>query len=430
MIVEFSVKNFKSFKEEASLSLLAEKKVSELQAENIVDAGRYRLLKSAVIYGANGSGKSNLFKALMFMLQFIQNSSRETQLGDKIAVDSFKLSTETEGEASSFEIVFLLAGLKYRYGFEVDQGKVQGEWLFMAEKVKEYELFLREGDVIEVSSKFKEARGLESRTRDNALFLSVAAQFNVDLAGKILEAAHSVNIISGLADKSYEAFTVELLEDESLKIKLLAYLNQADFGIVDIHKEMKTNFGQGLSLDQEREAKKASAYSLQTRRDKFDDENAKVGLSKFDFNSEESEGTKKYFRFAGPLIDTLLNGRLLVVDELDARLHPSLTLNIIRMFNSIETNPKGAQLIFSTHDSNILASGLFRRDQICFTEKDQFGATDFYRLSDFKTSQVRKDANYERNYLKGRYGAIPFLGGFDFLAESNRKINVKDESEL
>ena len=417
MILEFSVGNFRSFKEAVTLSLQAEKKVSEFKEDNVVKAGRHNLLKSAVVYGANGSGKSNLFKALQFMRRFIQTSSKDSQQGDKIAAKAFKLSTETEQGASFFEIVFLMEEKKYRYGFEVNSENVQAEWLYMSEKVKEHELFLREGQVIEVFSKFKAARGLEPRTRDNALFLSVASQFNVELAGAIVEATHSVNVISGLEDKHYEAFTVSLLDEGSFKSQLLKYLNQADLGIVDIQKQQRRvlRLPDDMPEEVQSEIKKRYSYRLNTQRTKYNVDNIPEGLSDFDFDSEESEGTKKYFRFAGPLMDTLLKGKVLFIDELDARLHPTLTLNIVRMFNSIETNPRGAQLIFSTHDSNLLASGLFRRDQLYFTEKDQFGATDLYKLSDFKTSQVRKDANYERNYLKGRYGAIPFLGDPNFL---------------
>ena len=156
---------------------------------------------------------------------------------------------------------------------------------------------------------------------------------------------------------------------------------------------------------------------IHTLHNKYDKDGNVIGLEKFNFEEEESEGTKKYFKISGPIIMALVEGHVIVIDELDARLHPILTQSIVRLFNSKLTNPKGAQLIFSSHDTNQLTGKLFRRDQVWFTEKDNSGATDLYSLAEYKIStkgvKVRKDASFGKNYIQGRYGAIPFLSDFN-----------------
>lgn len=155
-------------------------------------------------------------------------------------------------------------------------------------------------------------------------------------------------------------------------------------------------------------------FAVKTIHKKFDKEGKQTALEIFDIDSHESEGTKKLFSLAGPLMDTLKNGRILFIDEFDARLHPLITYEIIRLFNSNKTNPKNAQIIFATHDTNLLSNKLFRRDQIWFAEKDKGGATHLYSLAEYK---VRNDASFENDYIQGKYGAIPFIGDLKQLFE-------------
>jgi len=417
MLIEFEVGNYLSFKKPVRLSMLAANPIKDYPAENTFEAGRYRLLKSAVIYGANASGKSNLISAMAFMRWFVLNSSKETQVEEKIQVTPFKLDTATEYEPSHFEICFLHNGQRYRYGFEVDKFNIRKEWLFYIKKIKEVALFLREDDGIDISKDFSEGKGLEEKTRDNALFLSVVAQFNGTISGSILKWFQGFRALHGLYDHQYEKFTVNLMQNESARLLLVDLIRRADVGISDmLVQDLPTSEddGQkGLMKDPQRKIFNLK-YEILSFLQKFRDGIKQGALFElFDFFKEESEGTKKFFRIAGPLLDCIINGYIVVIDELDAKLHPLLTKAIVRLFNSAESNPKNAQLIFATHDANLLNDGKFRRDQIWFAEKNQQEASDLYSLAEIKLpkgTKVRKDEALEKNYIKGRYGAIPYIG--------------------
>lgn len=415
MLIEFEVGNYLSFKAPVRLSMLAANPIKDFMQENTFEAGRYRLLKSAVIYGANASGKSNLLAAMAFMRWFVLNSSKEMQIEENIRVTQFKLDATTENAPSHFEICFLQNGQRYRYGFEADGKAIKKEWLFCTKKIKEVALFLRENDGIEVRKDFSEGKGLEEKTRNNALFLSVVAQFNGEIAGNILKWFRGFRTLHGLYDQQYEKFTVSLMQHEVARPMLVELIRRADMGIEDmivneipIDDEMQKQ----QPNDLQRKVLNAKKYNIFSVHQKFRD-GVKEGEETFDFLKEESEGTKKFFRIAGPLLDCLVNGYVVVIDELDAKLHPLLTKAAVRLFNSADSNPRNAQLIFATHDTNLLNDGKLRRDQIWFTEKTRLAATDLYSLAEIKLPKgvkVRKDAALEKNYIQGRYGAIPFIG--------------------
>ncbi len=433
MLIEFSVGNYRSFKETVTFSMVASKvtaKDKKLDDNNVFNIdNELSLLKSAAIYGANASGKSNLAVALCFMQWFVLNSSKETQVAEVIDVEAFRLSTETVGEPSFFEIVFLLDGKRYRYGFEVDTQQVVSEWLFYVPKTRETKLFVRELDRFELSKRFKEGQGITDKTRNNALFLSVVAQFNGEIAKKILLwFSRTLNVISGLDDKTYRSYTVGYFDNKQYSADIIQFINKLDLGIDNIQIE-KTPITEvsltkvlgelsrrksllrspEITLETELPSQETSITAVKTVHRKYDTEGKQISLEVFDLDKQESEGTKKLFAFAGPILDTLRNGKVLVIDELDARLHPLITKAIIALFNSNETNPQNAQLIFMTHDTNLLNNKIFRRDQIWFTEKNKQGATDLYSLVEYK---VRNDASFESDYIRGRYGAIPFIGDF------------------
>lgn len=378
-----------------------------------------KLLKTAVIYGANSSGKSNLIKAIAFMKSFVRSSSKEGQIGEEIGgIDSFKLNTVNADKPSLFEIVFIHQGKQYRYGFEADHKEVKSEWLNTANLGgKEKELFYRENGEIIVTKDFQEGEGLEKRTRSNALFLSVVANLNGEQATSILYWFKNLRVLDGLNNMTAN-YTMKKIQDESSKKELMILINKLDLGIEDLIVEDEPlpkgmyELIKKLSVASVNVDKLPSEHhSISTLHKKYDGNNQFVGLEKFRMAANESEGTKKIISILGPIIDTLNNGRILVVDELDAKLHPLLTRFIIRLFHSNEFNKKNAQLIFNSHDTNLLSKEFFRRDQLWFTEKDEYGATDLYALSDYN---VRKDASYEKDYLHGKYGSIPYIGSFDF----------------
>jgi AAA15 family ATPase/GTPase len=393
------------------------------------------LLKSAAIYGANASGKSNLTRAMSFMKWFMINSSKETQSTEKINVEPFRLSIETESQPSYFEIVFLLDGLKYRYGFEVTQDRVVSEWLFYVPKVRETKIFERDHSGISFTRMYK-ADGIPQKTRHNALFLSVSAQFNVNLAEKILNwLTNQLKIVSGLDDKGYQGYTSRFLMGNTVKRDaIIELIKKLDLGVsgLDIEelgsreslfeiakdtpgevKEVVRKLAKFIILDTRGELKIAS---IKTIHHKFDENGVIVGTELFDLDSHESEGTQKIFAISGLLVDSLQEGKTLVIDEFDARLHPLISCAIVELFNSNDTNPKNSQLIFITHDTNLLTKKLFRRDQIWFTEKNRYGVTDLYSLAEYKVSN---DASFENDYIKGRYGAIPYIGNLSHLIDAH-----------
>ncbi|MEB3293470.1 MAG: ATP-binding protein [Synechococcales bacterium] len=426
MLIEFSVGNYRSFREPVTLSMVAANLVSKdksLDSSNTFSVEKdLKLLKSAAIYGANASGKSNLAKALSFMKSFMVNSSRETQSTDEIDVEPFRLSTETEEEPSFFELVFLMQGKKYRYGFEVTAKRVISEWLYYIPKIRETKLFERQLDSIESSKTFN-ADGVQKRTRSNALFLSVSAQFNVKIAEEILTwVTDQLKIISGLHDWAFLHYTVDCFVYNENRSEIIQFIKKLDLGINSIAIRQEDVSIDSITNDMPDELKKLMpkaerwrTASIGIHHQKFDSNGISQGVEEFELDHHESEGTKKIFALAGPLISVLKDGKTLVIDEFDARLHPFMSLAIVKLFNSQETNPKNAQLIFMTHDTNLLSNKVFRRDQIWFTEKNRYGVTDLYSLAEYK---IRNDASFESDYIKGRYGAIPFIGDLTHLITS------------
>jgi AAA15 family ATPase/GTPase len=419
MLIEFTVGNFRSFREPVTLSLEAASITSEDksvdQNNTIAVSKNLTLLTSAAIYGANASGKSNLVRALNFMRSLVLNSARESQADEPIKVQPFRLNTETPKQPAYFEVTFLLEEQHYRYGFEVTQERGVREWLYYTPTIREVRLFEREnGQITPNPRSFKEGLRLEERTRSNALFLSVTAQFNGPIAQKVVKWFRNIRFISGLNDVGYRAFTIrKYQEDASQREQILNLVRSFDVGIEGLQVKRvdpdQVTFPKGVPDEFRKLILENSGdfFTTETQHTQFNNNGEPVGHVIFDLDDDESEGTKKLFFIAGPVIDVLSQGRILVVDEMEARMHPLITCAVIRLFNSRETNPKKAQLVFTTHDTNLLDRNLFRRDQIWFTEKDSYGAAHLYSLVEFKP---RNDESFERNYLRGKYGAIPYLG--------------------
>jgi AAA15 family ATPase/GTPase len=405
MLLEFTVSNFLSFKERKTLNLEATS-ITEHIDTNVIKTERYDLLKGVVIYGANAGGKSNLIKAMSTMRRIVLHSV-EFASTKKLDIVPFLLNTETEKSPSFFETLFLIDNIRYRYGFEVDNTNIKAEWLFETQKKTEKTLFIRENDAIEVMKNFPEGENLEEKTRDNTLFLSVVDQFNGKTARKIIQWFNNFVVASGLSHEGYKDTTFSMLKDEKQKLSLMQFYSNLDLGFDDITLEK--------SLKEKQSLLPIESIDIKTTHKKFNNENQIYGDVKFDLFNQESAGTNKIFNISGSVFDTLKNGGVLIVDELDSSLHPLLTLAITKLFNSAEYNPKNAQLIFATHDTNLLHYGNYRRDQIYFVEKDNYGASDLYSLVEYKEDgdkTVRKDRSFEKDYIQGRYGAIPFIGNF------------------
>lgn len=430
MLLQFSIKNFRTFKDKASLSLVAsnyDKDTREI--DNIYQDSKFnlRLLKSAVVYGANASGKSKFFEALMFMKHFVITSSKHSQKGDEIDVEPFRLNNETEKLPTEFEVIFTYKNTMYRYGFEVDKKKIVSEWLYYKPKTKEIELFYRDGNKYETHERnFSKGNTVirEGLVRDNALLVSVSAQFNDSTSIAVIDWFKNLKTISGINESGYQGFTMSRTEDPIHKERILELLKAADLGIQDIKlqkleianlpKEMPKELRDKIIREVNEEEREFISDVLITHK-KYDSNKNTVDIVKFSLDDDESSGTRKFLALTGPILDVIEKGYTLVIDELDSKLHPNLVCKIVSLFNSKELNKKNAQLIFNTHDTNLLSSGLFRRDQIWFTDKSKFGEANLYSLADFKSEDVRKTEPFEENYIRGKYGAIPFLGFFDNL---------------
>ena len=424
MIIEFTVGNFLSFKENKTLSLEATS-ITEYK-ESTFQAGDYTLLKSAVLYGANSSGKSNLIKAMSIMKRIIMTSVEKSSASE-LEVIPFLLNTSTEKKPSYFELVFLIGDTRYRYGFEIDNKSVHGEWLFRCENNEEAPLFIRDENGIGITELFEEGDGLESKTRENALFLSVVDQFNGAIAGTIIAWLTNWRTISGLSHENYRGVTFSLLDKEKSKERLLDFFKDLDLGFdqLNFKKEkfqkslLPNHLPADLIDDIINDMQGKTIARISTVHKMFDEDGNQVGSKDFDLRKQESSGTNKVIDISGPIFDTLLTGGVLVIDELDAKLHPLMTAAITNLFNSPEYNTNNAQLIFATHDTNLLTYGRFRRDQIYFLEKDRYEASDLYSLIEYKeegtSAKIRKDRSFEKDYINGRYGAIPFIGNFEEL---------------
>ena len=402
MIVEFSVKNFKSIKDLQTVSFVAAPIVSKyknLDTDNVFQATeKDTLLKTVGLYGANGSGKSNLVKALQAMTLFVKQSFNNDKLGSEIVIP-FAYTTQTLQSPTFFQIVFFLSGKKYRYGFEILGDTVVTEWLFGTAQKNEVVYFTREKNKIDINkTQFSEGIGAEKRTRPTSLFLNVADALNGQIAESVKTYLTDYIIVSS-NDLPFRDLSIRYLENETDKKMLLELLHYADLGITDLAKvdipdslpeSVKKRLGNGLvSIRQ-----------------------GDNGLINSPFDLNESEGTKKFFNYSSLLLMALKMGKAVILDEFDAQFHPLLSKKIIELFHA-STNQKSAQLLFVTHDTHLLDARLMRRDQIYFVEKNQKGESSFYSLADFKG--IRNDASFEKDYIKGKYGAIPFLGNFEQL---------------
>lgn len=420
MLTNFTVKNYRSFKLERTFSMEASS-IKEHKA-SVINKGKYSLLPLAVLYGANAGGKSNLIKAISTMLSIVRNSVRLNE-GDALQYDPFALDESSDSKPTLFEIQFINGEVLYRYGFEYNKTDIISEWLY--EKrfgEKEYSLFMRSRDIIEVSDKrFPEGLGKEDLTNSNRLFLSLVAQLKGEKSNLIMGWFGKCNVLSGIASEGYEAFTLGMFfehlngADEAQEFFRTLQLGFTRFSVnkVDLPKETLDNTPKLIREQLEQNLATGNFVESITTHNVYNDNGLVIGERNFHKDQIESEGTKKVIEIYGPIFDTLNEGKTLIVDELDAKLHPLLTRNIVLLFMDPEKNPYGAQLIFATHDTNLLDLDIIRRDQIWFAEKDKVESTDIFSLVEFKDEdgkKVRNDRDIKRDYIRGRYGAIPFIG--------------------
>lgn len=419
MLLEFSVGNFRSIRDVESISFVASSVVSknkEVDETNVFQAtDKLRVLKTLAIYGANASGKSNFIKALD-MFRYVITGSLTNNKSLRFINQSYLLSTETVDKPTYFQAFFIIEGITYRYGFEITKNEIASEWLFGTPKTREVNFFTREFQKLDINKKqFKEGYRLQDLLenenpifRKDALLISTLATFNGELSQKIQHLFDNLIPITGLTHTTIRKAVDEVMyKNDSILQNTLNLLEYADTGINDLLvKEFTSN--EAVIGKQDNSPDNDNIKRILVGHKKFDAQFNIVDKSVlFDLDLNESEGTLKLYELAPFIFETLENGGVLAIDEFDARLHPRLSKKIIEIFNDPRTNPKNAQLLVVTHDTNLLSANLFRRDQILFVEKDKYGASHLYSLAAFKG--VRNDASFESDYLMGRYGAVPFL---------------------
>jgi AAA15 family ATPase/GTPase len=408
MLLEFRVRNFRSFKDEAVLSLVASNDKS-LQESNTLPTNLTtppEVLRSLVVYGGNASGKTNLLLGLDFLRAMVINSPTH-QPGHRIKHQPFRLDSKSPNEPTGFEISALIDGVKYRYGFEFNANRILGEWLYVNPKGKPQRWFDRTfengNEVYEFSSFFAGQKKVwQDATRPNVLFLSTAVQLNSEQLRPLYD--WLTNSLVTILERGaiWHKFSTEALLNPESKEAITAMINSADIAVSAIG----TVKIKGLKIEIVDD--KLPSPQINEDEELFPVFTHKAGdiEAKFDFMHDESSGTQKLFSLAGPLLDIITRGRCLIIDELDGSLHPLLVRKIVELFHS-PINKAGAQLIFSTHDTSLLDNSLMRRDQIWLTEKAEDQSSSLVPLLDFSP---RKGEALEKGYLSGRYGGIPILG--------------------
>ena len=413
MLIEFHVKNFRSLRDEQTLSLVAAADKT-LQEHNTISSGIKAaplLLRSAVIYGPNAGGKSNLIKALQYMRGVVVESATLIQPGQSFNVQPFKLDGASSEQPTEFEATFVLNGVRHQYGFALTAQRVISEYLLVYKAFKPQLWFERKydskagRDYYEFSSNLKGSKSVwEGATRPNALFLSMAVQLNSEQLRPVFDwFVNSLVIFNDITPLSPQ-FSVEMLRKPEAKQAICNFLTSADISIADIDVVTRRVSGQSVHFDIAA-GKTEVKEEDQDINELFFHHVTKQGKATFRLD-DESMGTRNVLFLIGPILDILEKGITLFVDELDSSLHPLLVRRLVELFHNPSLNDKGAQLVFSTHDTSLLDSNIFRRDQIWFVEKDGEQASKLYPLSDFSP---RKNEALERGYLMGRYGGLPFF---------------------
>ena len=418
MLLMFKVRNYTSFKEESILDMRATSYVQHPSHVIHVD-DRLSLLKTTALYGANASGKSNLISAMFFFEQYIfsqfinknGNEDFETEeAGIKMKLEPFSLS-DSVNEASEFDIIFLHHGKQIQYGFECTSKEVLNEWLFINDK----KAFERNGTELSFGSKYQKMLGAYKKLPAERLYIAVLEYFldeeaKEEVLGDFISFfSKEYNVYSEILFESTVkglagmiGLSRKLVRNQPYRKKVEQYLRLIDVGIKRLDVQTETIFD-------ERTGKKKREKVVRTVHDIYDKDGNPVGEKLFSLR-QESTGTLRFLAYIQNIIEMISNGGVFIVDEMSARLHPLLTKLIVDIFCS-EQNEK-AQLIFTTHDISLLNKDQFRRDEVVFVDKNERGESSLYALSDLK---VREDATFSKDYLQGKYGAIPIFNYDDIL---------------
>ena len=415
MLLQFNVTNYLSFRDEAILSLYANKDKSH--EESLLTLDKDRILPTVAIYGANAAGKSNFNKALTAAIIMIRQSSN-LQINQPLSlINPFLLDKDSRNQATRFDFIFTNNGIKYEYGFTADSTKIIEEYLYEYKSAKPSMIFERI-NVNEYQFTARTKSQLLKYTEQNSpnkLFLATATSWNCEVTknafmwfAEMIDTYDSTNLDALMFEKLDESTKSK---DTSLNEFMLHLLKSADINISNFDYELKESvtdqlpfpFPPGFKLEGNKNGilkeRKITTHHIV-------EENGTQKKYSLNFN-DESNGTKRLFTYGPVLKSALEKGRTIIIDEIDNALHPALTKSLIEMFQNPDINKNGAQLIFNTHETSLLDLDTFRRDQIYFVEKDKkTSVSSLYSLDEFSP---RKTENIEKGYFQGRYGAIPML---------------------
>jgi len=428
MLLEFRVSNYRSIRDEQCLSLMPVVADTALKVNNVHVTNSNlvpEVLNGCAVYGANASGKSNLFRAMGFMQALVKESATAVKAGQALNVQSFAFDKTHPSSASSFELTALIDGVRYQYGFSLTANRIQDEWLLVFKSSKPQEWFSRkwnettkQHEYAPFSAYFVGQKDLWKRsTRENALFLSTAVQFNSEQLRPLWNwIVNSWINLPAMVPLNMN-ITLNAIEHVQTKKAILEFLNAADLGIADISIVKAPGKEALFAIDGATgNASVSESKDTEIRMPRFTHVASQQTVA-LDYQ-DESQGTQRLFEYAGIILMILQNGMTLAIDEIESSMHPLLVRHILKLFFSPETNPHGAQIIFTTHSTTLLDNELLRRDQIWFTEKDADLATALIAFSEFSP---RKNESFEKNYLEGRYGAIPILRTFQAKEAANAR---------
>ena len=426
MLLRFTVDNYRSFGRPTTLDLSASNGLKDNPGKGVSEMGPAgRVLNSIAIYGANSSGKSNFLMAIGIMRLMVIRSVRLND-NEELPYEPFLLSTG-EPRPTHFEIVYYESRTRsiFTYGFEYNESSILREWLYAKMPRKsEKKLLLRElGSDIHIDE-VNYINDIDvSATRklnNNRLFLSLAGQIGNGLSNRIIKwFDEDLRVLSGIED-TYSRYTRRKVYDsEDTRMNVQSFLSKMKLGFdqfisnrIDLDK---IGIPQGLPQEIIVQLKKEPIIQISTVHNVYNESGTITDTLMLDLENQESAGTNKIFNLSGPILEALSGGYTLVIDELDSQMHPLISCRLVEMFNNPQENPNSAQLIFTTHDTNLLSRDVFRRDQVWFTEKDSMGRTTLYTM--MKAQEIngrlghapRSDSNYQKNYIPGMYGAIPYL---------------------
>ena len=417
MLIEFTTSNFMSIKNDICLSLVADSSNDREDTHISVSiaaekAHQIRLVHSAAIYGPNASGKTNLLLALSAMKDIVKNSFQSM---NKLPVVPFAFDQQYQNQPSVFEVIFIKDGVRYQYGFSVTSSRVCKEWLFAWPRGRLQMWFERDYQSFSFGPRLQGPKVTwKSSTRPGSLFLSTAVALNCTQLKPVFDwFSESLHVFT--SESWSGSFTTSLCRSDSeskllKKTHVIDFLTGADFSIRDISVVDEEFSSESLPDDLPEEVRQEIVKDLAGKKisriffshDTGKDKSAEIEMG------AESLGTQKIFRLAGPWLDILNEGSTIAIDEIDTSLHTNLVKHLVKFFHNNDTNPRGAQLIFSTHNTSILNQEIFRRDQIWFCERNNQLETGLIPLTQFKPRKGFE--NLERSYLLGRYGAVPVFG--------------------